>query len=97
MRKGCYLGSVAIVFGLCVRLSMCQDLGSAYVKNAMLTEEENTDCNTSQDFQTGIYLKESVLSPDQLSSDIESLYLDMTPAVTLAVATVSTWFGSNRC
>ena len=57
---------------------------------------KNTENNPPQDHQTETYPKKSVSSPGQFSSGIASLFLDMTPAVMLAVATVSTWFGPTR-
>ena len=43
----------------------------------------------TQNTQTGMYPTESVLSSGQLSSDVASLFLDMTPAVTLSVTAAS--------
>ena len=57
---------------------------------------KNTENNPPQDHQTETYPKKSVSSPGQFSSGTASLFLDMTPAVMLTVATVSTWFGAHR-
>ena len=42
------------------------------------------------------FFKLLLLLPGQLSSGISSLFLNMTPAVTLAVTTVNTWLGPKR-
>ena len=60
-------------------------------------QQQKNAIQPTQDPQTGMYPKESVLSTSQLPSGIASLFLDMRLArCHLAVTTISTWFWPKK-